>query len=274
MTPTGANLRCAFTRGFFETVRVQNPKPRSVAIAAADEDACKEISQGARDEVKVGGLPVVYDDTYVFDAADFGPTVRAIAAANPDVVFHCSFSGDVAAFVRAVATSDFRPKMIGGVMPGLRSARIKADLGPLLNGWLNYDYWLSVPKMQFAGLAELQAKYQARAADEGADPVGFQAAPWSYAVLQVLQQAIEKTKGLDDTRLADAIRATTFRTVVGDVAFGDKGKWAMPRVLQVQFQNIIGHDIEQFHDARTQVVVDPPAYKSGDLIYPFAGAQK
>jgi branched-chain amino acid transport system substrate-binding protein len=157
-------------------------------------------------------------------------------------------------------------------MPELRSARVKAEIGPLLNGWINYEYWLPVAKMQFAGVADLQAKYQARAVEEGADPISFQVAPWSYALLQVLQQAIEATKGIDDTRLADHIRATTFKTVVGDVRFGDKGEWAAPRVLQVQFQNIIGHDIEQFRDARTQVVVDPPAYKSGNLIYPFASA--
>ena len=47
-------------------------------------------------------------------------------------------------------------------------------------------------------------------------------APRAYAQLQVLQQAVEATKSLDDGKLADYIRANTFKTVLGDVKFGTK----------------------------------------------------
>jgi hypothetical protein len=40
-------------------------------------------------------------------------------------------------------------------MVGLQSTAIKARLGPLLNGWTNYDAWLPVPKLLFAGVDEL-----------------------------------------------------------------------------------------------------------------------
>ena len=48
--------------------------------------------------------------------------------------------------------------------------------------------------------------------------------------------------------LADYIRKTTFKTVVGDVKFGDKGEWAKMRMLLVQFQNMKGNSIDQFRD--------------------------
>ena len=38
MLPTGPNPKPALTRGFFELAMVQNPKPQSVAIAAADAE--------------------------------------------------------------------------------------------------------------------------------------------------------------------------------------------------------------------------------------------
>ena len=63
-------------------------------------------------------------------------------------------------------------------------------------------------------------RYQERAAAEGVDPLGYYMAPWSYAQLQVVRQAVEGTKGLDDTKLGDYMRANTFKTVVGDVKFG------------------------------------------------------
>src|SRR5262249_44734544 len=96
------------------------------------------------------------------------------------------------------------------------------------------------------GVADLITPYQARAGAEGVDPLAYYMAPWGYAQLQVLAQAVEGTKSLDDAKLGDYVRATTFKTVVGDVKFGAKGEWAQSRVLQVQFQNVKGNDVGQF----------------------------
>ena len=85
--------------------------------------------------------------------------------------------------------------------------------------------------------------------------------------------AIAATESLDDQKLADYIRKTTFKTVVGDVKFGAKGEWAQSRMLQVQFQGIKGNDVGQFKDISTQVVVSPAEYKSGNLIYPYEKAK-
>jgi len=127
--------------------------------------------------------------------------------------------------------------------------------------------------MNYPGVNELIAKYQARAAAEGVDALGYYLAPWGYAYLQVLGAAIEVTGSLDDQKLADHIRASTFSTVVGDVKFGANGEWAQSRVIMVQFQNIKGNDIAQFRNLSTQVIVAPPEYKSGDVIYPYGKAK-
>ena len=67
--------------------------------------------------------------------------------------------------VRAVNEIGFKPKMIGGGMVGLQNTSIKTQLGPLLNGFTNYDFWVPVPKMMFSGVEDLMKKYQARAAE-------------------------------------------------------------------------------------------------------------
>ena len=93
--------------------------------------------------------------------------------------------------------------------------------------------------------------------------------PFAYSQLQVLGEAVEATKSLDQDKLADYIRSHTFKTVAGDVKFGDNGEWAEARVLQVQFQHVKGNDVEQFKDPATQVIVAPAKYVSGKVIYPF-----
>jgi branched-chain amino acid transport system substrate-binding protein len=59
---------------------------------------------------------------------------------------------------------------------------------------------------------------------------------------------------------------------MGEIKFGANGEWAHPRVLQVQFQGIAGHEADQFKDGSRQVVVAPSAMASGQLIFPYADA--
>src|SRR5205823_1016963 len=147
------------------------------------------------------------------------PIVRAIAATNPDIVNINSYPPDSVGMVRAVNEIGLKPKMIGGGMVGLQNTSIKAQLGPLLNGFVNYDFWLPVPKMMFPGIADLMTKYQARAISEGVDPFGYYMAPQAYAQMQVLAEAVEATKSLNDDKIADMMRAGTFKTVLGDIRF-------------------------------------------------------
>jgi len=273
MIPSGPDPKPAFTKGFFDLAMAQNPKPTTVAIVAADQEFSKNASDGARENAKAAKLRIVYDRSYPPSTTDYTPIVRAIAATNADIVVVCSYPPDSVGIVRAVNEIGFKPKLIGGGMVGPQNASMKAALGPLLNGFVNYDFWLPVPKMNFPGVADLMKKYQERAAAEGVDPLGYYMAPQAYAQMQVLQQAIDATKGLNDDKIADYIRANTFKTVLGDTKFGKGGEWAQSRVLQVQFQNVKGGDMAQFKDMSTQVVVDPPAYASGKLIYPYDKAK-
>jgi branched-chain amino acid transport system substrate-binding protein len=272
MIPTGPDPKPSFTKGFFDVAVRQNPKPQTVAIVAADAEFALNACEGARENVKAAGLTVVYDRRYPSATTDLVPVVRAIAETNPDLVIVCSYPSDSTGMVRAVAEVGFKPKMIGGAVVGLQSTAVKARLGPLLNGWTNYDYWLPVPKMQFADVDDLMKKYQARAAVEGVDALGYYMVPWTYAQLQVLQQAVVATTSLDDAKLGDYIRANTFQTVLGDVRFGSNGELARSRMLQAQFQNVKSNDLAQFKDVSTLVVVAPTEYESGKLIYPYEKA--
>ena len=273
MIPSGPNPKPAFTKGFFDIAMAQDPKPKTVAIVAADQEFSRNASDGARENAKAAGLQIVYDKSYPPSTTDYTPIVRAIAATNPDILVICSYPPDSVGMVRAINEVGFKAKIMGGAMVGPQNTSMKAQLGPLLNGFVNYEFWLPVPKMQFPGIEELMKKYQARAAAEGVDPLGYYMAPQGYAQLQVLGEAITATKSLDDQKLADYIRNNTFKTVLGDVKFGAGGEWAKSAVLQTQFQNIKGNDVDQFKDIKTQVVVSPPDYASGKVIYPYEKAK-
>jgi branched-chain amino acid transport system substrate-binding protein len=273
MIPSGPDPKPSFSKGFIDLALAQNPKPQSVAIVAADAEFARNAADGARENAKKAGLKIVYDKNYPPATTDFAPIVRAIQATNPDILVICSYPPDSVGMVRSINEIGFKPKLVGAAMVGLQNTSIKAQLGPLLNGFVAYDFWLPVPKMDFPGVADLMKKYQARAGAEGVDPLGYYMAPQAYAQMQVLEQAVKATKGLDEQKLGDYIRATTFKTVLGDVKFGKGGEWAQSRVLFVQFRNIKSNDPMQFKGVDTQVVVTPSEYASGTLIYPYEKAR-
>jgi branched-chain amino acid transport system substrate-binding protein len=231
MVPSGPEPKTSFTEGFFDTAMAQNPKPKTVAIVAADAEFSKNASDGARENAKKAGLEIFYDKSYPPSTTDFAPIIRAIQATNPDLVVICSYPLDSVGMVQAVNEAKFMPKMIGGGMVGLQSTVFKTKLGPALNGFMNYDFWLPAKSLMFKGTAEFMQKYQERAAKAGVDPLGYYMAPFSYSYLDVLGQAITATNSLDDAKLADYLHKASFQTIVGEVKFAANGEWSKARVF-------------------------------------------
>jgi branched-chain amino acid transport system substrate-binding protein len=272
MIPNGPTPKPAFTRGFFKVAEVQKPKPQTIAIAMADAEFGRNACEGAAENANAAGFKIVYNKAYPPATTDFAPIVRAVAASNPDLFVICSYPLDSVGMIKAMHEVGFKPKMWGGAMVGLQATVFKTQLGPMLNGVVNFETWLPQKSMAFPGSLELLKKYQERASAEGVDLLGYYMPVWAYSYLQVLGQAIAGAKTLDDGKLADYIRKATFKTVVGDVRFGKDGEWAVERVMAAQFQNIKGNKIEDFRDLSTEVIVYPPQYKSGEVIYPYEKA--
>jgi branched-chain amino acid transport system substrate-binding protein len=274
MIPAGPDPKPAFTQGFFDVAMQQNPKPATVAIAAADMEFAHNCADGGRENIKKSGLKIVYDKNYPPATTDFSPIVRAVQAANPDIFLICSYVTDSVGMVQALNEIGYKPKMVGGGMVGLQSPAIKTKLGPMLNGIVTYDMWQPAPKLQNAEIEAFLKKYQAKAAAEGVDPLGYYLPPFAYAQMQVLAEAVEGTKSLDDAKLADYLRKNTFKTIVGNVKFGKDGEWAESKMLQLQFHDIKDNSLDQFRDVSRQIIISPPDYASGKLIYPYSEAKK
>ena len=275
MLPTGPEPQKAFAQGFFELAAAAKPRPKTVAIVAADAEFAQNAADGARQSIKeIGGFETVLDTRYPPSTTDYTPIMRAVQALNPDIVFVAAYPPDSVGIVRAANEMGLTPKMFGGALIGLLVTPIKAQLGPLMNGIVNNEPFLPAPALVFPGTRELLTKYQSAAKGAGIDPVGWAFPPLGYAAGQVLAEAVEGTKSTDQTRLAAYMHSHTFSTVVGNINFGKDGEWAKSRVFFTQFQHVTGNSIDQFTDTTHEVIVWPNEYKAGDMIYPYAEAKK
>jgi branched-chain amino acid transport system substrate-binding protein len=265
--PAGPVPKEDWSRGFIEIAKSKGLK--TIALAAADAEFAQNAVTGARKLAKEAGFNIVYDKSYPPSTTDYSPIVRAIQATNPDIVYVASYPPDSVGMVKAANELGLKTKLFGGGMVGLQFAAIQKNLGPMLNGIVNYDFWVPAPTLNFPGIDAFLTKYQAKAGPAGVDPLGHYLPPWAYAYMQVLGQSVEATKGLDQGKLADYMHKTTFQTIVGPVKFGSNGEWATTRALAVQFRDIKPNDLEQFKKVGSRVVLYPASVKSGDLQFPY-----
>src|SRR5712691_9593344 len=101
MVPVGPEGVKAFSRGYFELAAAQQPKPTTVAMIAADAEFSKTSADGAKENAKALGFSIVLDRTYPPSTTDFAPIMRAVQAANADVVFVAAYPPDTVGIVRA-----------------------------------------------------------------------------------------------------------------------------------------------------------------------------
>jgi branched-chain amino acid transport system substrate-binding protein len=270
--PSGDKPALAFMQPFFDAAMTLDPKPKTVAIIYPDMEFGQSIKRGAEAAASAAGLQVVYNQGFPPSMTDLTTVVRQIQAANPDIVAIGTQPGQSIAIVRAINEVGLKAKIVGGGMTGLQTTDAEGLLGEQLNGFVNFNVWLPAPKMQYPGVMDFIKRYQERAPAAGVDPIGYYAAPWAYAELQVLGQAVEATKSTAGDKLGPYMHETTFKTIVGDVKFAESGEWAQPRMLAAQFQHVKGDDIEQFKGTDKVVVISPAEYKSGTLL-PFDDAR-
>jgi branched-chain amino acid transport system substrate-binding protein len=268
MLSTGPKPREAFTEGFFQVAAAQKPKPETVALASEDAEFARNACEGARNNAKTYGVKIVYDKTFPPGTTDFSPIVRAVQAANADLVVFCSYPLSSVGIVQSASELGLKPKLMGGAMVGLQATVFKDRLKSKLNGIVNYETWVPSPKLMAPAKAFFE-KYQERAKAAGVDPLGYYLGGWGYADFQLIGEAIEGAKSVNDDKVADYLRTHEFKTIMGDIRFGANGEWTKSQFMQVQYHDITdASNLETWRGMSYQTVVAPDDLKTGDVVYP------
>jgi branched-chain amino acid transport system substrate-binding protein len=249
---------------------------KTVALLAADQEFAQNLALTAREVATKRNMPIVFDQAYPPNTVEFSGIVRALRAAKPDIVYVASYPPDSAGILRAVNEIGIGDdvKIFGGGMVGLQFGAVMENLGSLLNGVVNFNTWLPEQSMYYDGTKDFFGKYTPRAIAAKVDPLGYYLAPFGYASGQLVEQAVNATKSLDQKGIAKYLRENEVKTIVGPIAFSADGERKETATLQAQFRGIADKNIEQFRSPGKQVILFPDKLKSGDIVTPFEAARK
>jgi branched-chain amino acid transport system substrate-binding protein len=249
---------------------------KTIALLTSDQEFAQNLAGTARGVAKKLGLEIVYDQSYPPTTTEFSSIVRALKEAKPDIVYIASYPPDSAGILRAVNEIGIgdNVKLFGGGMVGLQNAAVMEGMGSLLNGVVNYNTWLPEKSMYFDGTKAYFETYAKRAVEAKVDPLGFYISPYGYAMGQLLEQAVNATKSLDQKGIAKYLHENELKTIVGPIAFDADGEWKVGGTLMAQFRNVVDKNIDQFRQPGKQVILGPERLKTGELAAPFEAQRK
>ena len=275
MIPSGPEPKTSFTKGFFDTAMAQNPKPKTVAIVAADAEFSKNASDGARENAKKAGLQDRLRQE--LSACDH----RLLADRARDPGDQSGPGGDLLLSAR-----------LGRHGAGGQRGQAQAEDDRRRHGRPAIDRVQDQARPRAQRLHELRLLAAGQVADvrrhrrvheevSGARRQGRRrSARLLHGAVQLRLSARCWARRSPPPRASTTPSSPTTsarprsRPSSATSSSRKGGEWAKSRVFQAQFRGIKGNGVDQFKNPETLAIITPAEYKSGDVIYPYEKARQ
>lgn len=187
-------------------------KPERVAVIHDKQQYGEGIATTVRDELKEKGVNVVMFEGVTAGQKDFSPLITRMRQENVDFVYYGGYHPELGLILRQ-AESSLDARFMGP--EGVGNADINTIAGDAAEG-----LYVTLPPSFDKQEANKELAEAFKKKNE--DPSG----PFvltSYAAVQVIAEAIEKTGEDDPMKVAETMREMTFDTPIGTVEFDEKG---------------------------------------------------
>ena len=158
-----------------------------------------------------GGKEAMYEAVTQGDK-DFSALISKMKQAGIDVIYYGGYHTEAGLLVRQAREQGMKATLISG--DALVDNEFWKITGPAGEGTL----MTFAPDPRKAPEAkDIVAKFKS----QGYDPEGYTL--YSYAALQVWKAAVEQAKSTDTNKVSPLIRGHTFKTLIGDLKYDNKG---------------------------------------------------
>ena len=177
--------------------------------------------QGLADETKkaanaAGVTEVMYEGVNVGDK-DFSALIGKMKEAGVSIIYWGGLHTEAGLIIRQAADQGLKATLVSG--DGIVSNELASIAGDAVAGTLNT--FGPDPTLNPAN-KEIVEKFKAA----GFNPEAYTL--YSYAAVQVIAEAAAAAKSTDPIEVAKAAHAGTFKTVLGDMSFDEKGDPKLP----------------------------------------------
>jgi branched-chain amino acid transport system substrate-binding protein len=210
-------------------------RPKTAAYATVNDPFTQPQLPVAQKILEAAGVKTVLNKVFPAEVTDYAPIAGQVASSKADVVLLGSVDvPTVSAFTHAFVQQHYNPKaFVATAGPDQGATFVKAVGAGNENGIFVPNGWFGGFKKadSEAMVKEYIAKYGGTPSDVNADVAE------AYAVGQVLAQAVQATKGFDNSKIIAYLHSgATFDSVQGPVKFDPLGENTAQKTLTFQWQ--------------------------------------
>ncbi|MEX0841568.1 MAG: branched-chain amino acid ABC transporter substrate-binding protein [Xanthobacteraceae bacterium] len=192
---------------------VKNFQGKNIAIVHDKTPYGEGLANETKKKINAGGIMEVLFEGVNAGEKDYSALVSKIKQSGADLVFWGGLYTEGGLIVRQMRDQGVQTVMMGG--DGIASDEFAAVGGPGVEGTL-MTYGPD-PRNRPEAKAVVD-KFRAKKFEPEAYTL------YSYAAVQVMQQAVEAAKSLDPKKVAEQMKSgQSFKTVIGDLSFDKKG---------------------------------------------------
>jgi branched-chain amino acid transport system substrate-binding protein len=193
------------------------------------------------------GYEVVQNAEFPVDNTQFTSIISEAKSKGADIVLVDAITPQAIAIRKQMASAGYTPKVIN-IEKGAEPVQFAQALGKLSDGILVGGYW--DPTFPFPGAADLSKAFESETKLSSSQHIAD-----SYAVAQIMLDAIAAAGSTDPEKINAAIGKTDKTYVVGPIKFAENHTATLP-IVSLQWQG-----------GKT-VIVWPKAAKTGDFLFP------
>ncbi|QQS11911.1 MAG: amino acid ABC transporter substrate-binding protein [Rhodospirillales bacterium] len=216
-TPFGPEPNKSYPKVVFDAVASGPTPPKTVAILTSKFPSAQFMAEGTRDVAKERGLNVVMYLEYEFGARDFGAIAARVKDANADFLWVGSLGLESNMLLEALKKLDYVPKSHFHLYPAPGPLAVSPDgKNALSSTFLEPD----APFLDRPGVRRIAERYREQAtkaklvyADLDAQAAGM------FSAWQILEQAVNGAKSLDDKAMAAWLKKNGATTIYGKLRF-------------------------------------------------------
>ncbi len=238
-------------------------RPKTAAYATNDDPYLRPIVETVKAKLESGGItsltgaqPIVYPP----ETTDWTPIADKIIATHAQIVIVGTNIADAVAFVKRFKQEHFNPQMLVEVSGPDQGSQFSDAIGGTKEAegiFVPNGSWY--PGIKNFGEADFEQAYTKK---YGGTPDGIsQDAVQGWSALQVLQQAVEKNKSLDNAKLMDTLRNNTFQTLQGAVKFASDGSNSIATPFLYQWQSGSTIPVYPSNDAQKNPIFPKPNWQ-------------
>jgi branched-chain amino acid transport system substrate-binding protein len=190
----------------------KNYKGKNVAILQDKSTYGKGLADETKKALNKAGIKEKMYEAYTAGDKDFNALVSKMKANKIDVVYIGGYHTEAGLILRQMRGQGLQAQMIGG--DAIATNEFWSITGPAGEGMM---FTFGPDPRKRASAAAIVKKFK----DKGIDPEGYTL--YTYAAMQIWAQAANKAKTTDGKKVAEAIKAGKWDTVIGPISYDKKG---------------------------------------------------